>query len=75
MIWSVGAKVYLGTSVLWSACEVAIEVQMVVVVVVETWKVVVEKCSEKASGSVARSKVIAWMETAAVYVACQGVPM
>ena len=75
MIWSVGAKVYLGTSVLWSACEVAIEVQMVVVVVVETWKVVVEKCSEKASGSVARSKVTAWMGNAAVCVACRGGPM
>ena len=74
MIWSVGAMVYLGTSVLLSACEVAIEAQMVVVVV-ETWKVVVEKCSEKASGSVARSKVTAWMGNAVVYVACQGVPM
>ena len=75
MIWSVGAKVYLGTSVLWSACEVAIEVQMVVVVVVETWKVVVEKCSEKANGSVANSKVTAWMGNEAVCGACRGVPM
>ena len=74
MIWSVEAMVYLGTSVLLSACEVAIEAQMVVVVV-ETWKVVVEKCSEKASGSVARSKVTAWMGNAAVCVACRGVPM
>ena len=64
----------MGTSVLLSACEVEIESQRVVVVV-ETWKVVVEKCSEKANGSVAYSKVIAWMENAAVYGACQDVPM
>ena len=50
MIWTVGAKVYPGTSALLSACEVEIESQMVVVV--ETWKVVVEKGSEKANGSV-----------------------
>ena len=75
MIWSVGAKVYLGTSVWWPACEVAIEVQVVVVVVVETWKVVVEKCAGKASGAVPKSEVTAWMETAVVYVACQGGPM
>ena len=58
MIWSVGAKVYLGTSVWWSACEVAIEVQMVVVVV-ETWKVVVGSCAGKASGAVPKSEVTA----------------
>ena len=49
---------YLGTSVWWSACEVAIEVQMVVVVV-ETWKVVVGKCAGKASGAVPKSEVTA----------------
>ena len=65
---------YLGTSVWWSACEVAIEVHMVVVVV-ETWKVVVEKCAGKASGSMPKSEVTAWIETAVVYVACQDVPM
>ena len=74
MIWSVGAKVYWETSVSWSACEVVIEDQMVVVVV-ETRKVVVEKCSEKANGSVAYSKVTAWMANEAVCGACRGVPM
>ena len=64
----------MGTSVWWSAFEVAIEVQMVVVVV-ETWKVVVEKYAGKASGAVPKSEVTAWMETAVVYVACQGGPM
>ena len=58
MIGSVGVKVYLGTSVWWSACEVAIEIQMVVVVV-ETWKVVVGKYAEKANGSVPKSEVTA----------------
>ena len=59
MIGSVGVKVYLGTSVWWSACEVVIEVQMVVVVVVETWKVVVGRCAGKASGAVPKSEVTA----------------
>ena len=58
MIWFVGAKVYLGTSVWWSAFEVAIEIQMVVVVV-ETWKVVVGRYAEKANGSVPKAEVTA----------------
>ena len=74
MIWSVEAKVYWETLVSWSACEVVIEDQMVVVVV-ETQKVVVEKCAGKASDSMPKSEETAWMETAVVYVACQDVPM
>ena len=74
MIWSVEAKVYWETLVSWSACEVVIEDQMVVVVV-ETLKVVVEKCAGKVSDSMPKSEDTAWMETAVVYVACQDVPM
>ena len=74
MIWSVEAKVYWETLVSWSACEVVIEDQMVVVVV-ETPKVVVEKCAGKVSDSMPKSEETAWMETAVVYVACQDVPM
>ena len=74
MIWSVEAKVYWETSVSWSACEVVIEDRMVVVVV-ETQKVVVEKCAGKASDSMPKLEETAWMETAVVYVACQDVPM
>ena len=58
MIGSVGVKVYLGTSVWWSACEAAIEIQMVVVVV-ETWKVVVGRYAEKANGSMPKVEVTA----------------
>ena len=58
MIGSVEVKVYLGTSVWWSACEVAIEIQMVVVVV-ETWKVVVGRYAEKANGSMPKVEVTA----------------
>ena len=64
---------YWETSVSWSACEVVIGSQMVVVV--ETRKVVVEKCAGKASDSMPKSEETAWMETAVVYVACQDVPM
>ena len=59
MIGSVGVKVYSVTSVWWSACEAAIEIQMVVVVVVETWKVVVGRYAEKANGSVPKAEVTA----------------
>ena len=58
MIGSVGVKVYLVTSVWWSACEAAIEIQMVVVVV-ETWKVVVGRYAETANGSVPKVEVTA----------------
>ena len=58
MIGSVGVKVYSGTSVWWSACEAAIEIQMVVVVV-ETWKVVVGRYAEKANGSMPKVEVTA----------------
>ena len=60
---------------MWSsACEVANEVQMVVVVVVETWKVVVGRCAGKASGAVLMLEWTAWTETGAGCVACHGVP-
>ena len=58
MTGSVGVKVYSVTSVWWSACEAASEIQMVVVVV-ETWKVVVGRYAEKASGSMPKVEVTA----------------
>ena len=58
MTGSVGVKVCSVTSVWWSACEAASEIQMVVVVV-ETWKVVVGRCAEKAGGAVPKSEVTA----------------
>ena len=61
------------TSVWSSACEVANEVQMVVVVV-ETWKVVVGRCAGRASGAVPKSEVTAWMGTVVECVAGQVVP-
>ena len=74
MIWTVGAKAYTGTSVLLSACEVEIGSQMVVVAE-ETWKVEVEKCSEKANGPVVYTKATAWMANEAVCGSCRSVPM
>ena len=74
MIWTVGAKAYPGTSVLLSACEVEIGSRMVVVVE-ETLKVEVERCSEKANGLVVYTKATAWMAAGAVYSSCRNVPM
>ena len=58
MIGSVGVKVYSVTSAWWSACEAASEIHMVVVVV-ETWKVVVGRYAEKANGSMPKVEVTA----------------
>ena len=74
MIWTVGAKVYPGTSVLWSACEVEIGSQMVVVVE-ETLMVEVERCSEKEGGLVVYTKVTALMANEAVCGSCHRFPM
>ena len=74
MIWTVGAKVYTGTSVLWSACEAEIGSQMVVVVE-ETLMVEVERCSEKAGGLVVYTKATALMANEAVYGSCHRFPM
>ena len=54
----VGVKACSETSEWSSAREVANEVQMVVVVV-ETWKVLVERCAGRASGAVPKSEVTA----------------
>ena len=51
MIWTVGAKVYTGTSVWLSACEVESGSQTVEVVE-ETLKVEVERRAETANGLV-----------------------
>ena len=74
MIWTVGAKVYPGTSALLSACEVEIESQMVVVVE-ETLMVEVERCSEKACGLVVYTKATVWMANGAVCGSCRSFPM